>query len=121
MRHGHTSFWCALILAVCGLSLLPGEVHARGRRGPSAAQVRAAMQKYQQYMQQQQNLANAQVKKDKETIARFDTNGNGKIDSNEKAPWDKFWREVREGKQPHPYAAITANDIKPKTTTTKKK
>ena len=98
---------------VAGLALAaPDQAFAR-RGGPSPQQIKAMQQYMQQQQQMQANLAKAQQKKDSEVIARFDTNGNGKIDSNEKPAWDKYWREVKAGKQPHPYASISEKDVKP--------
>ncbi len=84
---------------------------AAARRGISQAQIKALQQKMQQQQQMQQGLAKVQAQKDQETISKYDLNSNGKIDANEKPAWDKYWREVRSGKEPHPYDSITQADV----------
>ena len=111
----------AAVAFVVGLGLAEAQAR-RGRGGPSPQQIAAMKKQMQQMAEQQQLLMQAQQKKDQQVIAQFDLNGNGRIDGPaEKAPFEKFWREVELGKKPHPYASITANDLKKPTTTTKKK
>jgi type II secretory pathway pseudopilin PulG len=103
-------FVCMTTLAtvfVAGLLVSP----AAARRGISQAQIKAMQQKMQQQQQMQQGLGKVQAQKDQETISKYDLNSNGKIDVNEKPAWDKYWREVRSGKEPHPYDSITAADV----------
>ena len=92
---------------VAGLLVSP----AAARRGISQAQIKALQKKMQQQQQMQQGLSKVQADRDKETMSKYDLNSNGKIDANEKPAWDKYWREVNMGKQPHPYSTITADEV----------
>ena len=118
------TFVVALTFGLLALSFGPSAALAR-RSGPSSAQIAAMKKQQQEQLQQQQNYQKAVQKRDAEVMARFDLNKNGKIDSNEKAPFDKYMRDIRLGKEPSPYASITAEEIKgttadAKKTTTKK-
>lgn len=105
-------------VAGVGLATFTREAQARrGRRGPSPQQIAAMKKQMQEQAEMQQNLYKAQQRKDQQVIAQFDLNGNGRIDGpTEKGPYDKFWREVELGKKPHPYSFITANELKPAST-----
>jgi hypothetical protein len=108
---------CAVLAVafVAGIGIATPDAEARrGRSGPSPQQIAAMKKAMAQQAEMEKKLAAAQQKKDQQTIARFDLNGNGRIDGpQEKGPWDKFWREVNLGKTAHPYASISPNDIKP--------
>jgi type II secretory pathway pseudopilin PulG len=89
-----------------GLSVTPAAAQ-RGR--PSAAQIKALQQ-------QQTNYYGAQLvlqKRQKDIYAKYDLNSDGKLDSKEKPPYDRYWREVRSGKQPNPLdpATVTQPEI----------
>ena len=84
---------------------------APGRGTHAGLRSRLLQQKIQQQQQMQQGLSKVQAQKDQETMSKFDLNGNSKIDANEKPAWDKYWREVKLGKQPHPYDSITQADV----------
>jgi hypothetical protein len=99
----------AVVIGLGGSLFIASIVEARG--GPSPAQKKAMQQYMQQQQLMQQNLAKAQQKRDKELMDRFDLNKNGKIDVAEKPTYDKFWRDVKSGKQPHPYSTITEAEI----------
>jgi type II secretory pathway pseudopilin PulG len=107
-----------VLLALASWTIM--SLSAEARRGPSKQQIQALQQQQQQQQQMAVNLEKAKQKKDDEVMKRFDLNKNGKIDSNEKAPFDKYWRDVRLGKEPHPYASITDADIKPTPASTSK-
>src|SRR5271163_4167423 len=77
-----------------GLSVTPA-VAQRGR--PSAAQMKAMQQQYQQQQQNQYGLQLVLEKRQKEVYAKYDLNGDGKLDVKEKPPYDKYMREVRSG------------------------
>ncbi|HEY5314026.1 MAG TPA: EF-hand domain-containing protein [Pirellulales bacterium] len=108
----------AVVIALVGSLLLASNAEARG--GPSPAQKKAMQQYIQQQQQMQQNMAKAQQKRDKDLMDRFDLNKNGKIDVSEKTAYNKYWRDVRLGKIPHPYANITPAEINASPTTGKK-
>ena len=79
----------------------------RGRRlGPSPQQVKK-MQEDMQFQQQEMMRVQAEMAaKDKEIMARFDEDGNGKLFGKEKAKYDAYMRDVRFGREPNPYAGI---------------
>lgn len=96
------SILCALALAsLAFLSGPSGRVEARGGGG-NQSQVKLLLAQ----AEMNAKIAAAQKKKDQEILARFDLNKNGKIDTTEKPAWDKFWRDVRTGKTPHPYDSL---------------
>lgn len=106
------STWLASLAVVIALSAsLSIASVAEARGGPSPAQKKAMQQYVQQQQLQAQNLAKAQQKRDKELMDRFDLNKNGKIDVAEKPYYDKYWRDVKLGKAPHPYSTITEAEI----------
>src|SRR5581483_7547851 len=109
----------ALAMALAGSLLMASSAQARGR-GMSPAQKKAIQEKLQQQQQLQQNMEKAKAKKDQEVMDRFDTNKNGKIDPSEKTGYDKFWRDVRLGKTPHPYDTIKPSDVNPQPAAAKK-
>ncbi len=77
------------VLAFASLGLLccsANQAEGRGRSGGN----QQAMRLMQAQAQMNAQLTAAQQKKDQETLARFDLNKNGKIDSPEKPAWDKF-------------------------------
>lgn len=100
-----------VIASTALVTLAINDVHARRGGGMSTAQKKALMEQMQKQQQYQQNVATAKQKKDKQTFDRFDLNKNGKLDPNEKPAWDKFWRDVRLGKEPHPYSTITQSEL----------
>ena len=107
--------WRNSVVAVMvfgGSLMMVSSVEARG--GMSTAQKKAIQAQMQQQQQMQQNLTKAQQKKDQELMDRFDNNKNGKIDPSEKTAWDKYWRDVRLNKTPHPYSTITQADLNPR-------
>jgi hypothetical protein len=97
--------WAACVLGLASLGLLCCCTHQAQGRGRSGGN-QQMMKMMQAQSQMNAQIAAAQQKKDQETMARFDLNKNGKIDSSEKPAWDKFWREVRTGKTEHPYASL---------------
>lgn len=105
------------VIAIAMTMILALDAHARGSRGPSPQQVKAAQEQMKQQQAMQAEYAKAQQKADADTIKRFDSNMNGKIDGTEKAAWDKYWRDVKSGKVAHPYASIK---ITPASTTSGK-
>jgi hypothetical protein len=84
---------------------------AAARRGYSRGQIQALQKKMQQAQQQQQGLSKVEAQRDQEMMSKYDLNGNGKIDGAEKPAWDKYWREVKLGNQPHPYSTITQAEV----------
>ena len=64
---------------------------AAARRGISQAQIKAYQKQVQQQQQMNQGLSKVQADRDKETMSKYDLNGNGKIDGSEKPAWDRFW------------------------------
>jgi hypothetical protein len=101
------------ILTVAILSGLCVSPAAAQRGRPSSAQMK---QMQQQQQQQQQNMYGIQLvleKRQKEVLAKYDLNGDGKLDAKEKPSYDKYMREVRSGKQPNPFdpSTVTQQDI----------
>lgn len=114
----NTRFLICLLAVVVIVAASSSTADAR-RRGPSPAQIKAAQEKQKAAAEQVQAYEAAKVKKDKEVLAKYDLNKNGKIDSTEQASWDKYWREVHLGKTPHPYTEIKIDSASNKTSTTK--
>ena len=103
----------------CLLSFAGNMAEARGSRGPSAAQIKAAQAKVKAQQEAQQAYQAAYDKRTKEIFNRYDLDKNGKLDSTEKPSFDRYWREVKLGKADDPYANLKVET--PKTTTTAKK
>jgi hypothetical protein len=79
----------------------------RGRsRGPSQQQIRQMQQQMQRQQQEMMRVQAEMAAKDKEIMARFDEDGNGKLFGKEKAKYDAYMRDVRFGREPNPYAGI---------------
>jgi hypothetical protein len=109
---------CASVAVAILLTLGIGSAEAR-RGGPSAAQIAAMKAKAKEQQEQAAALEAAKTKKSQEILNRYDLNKNGKIDGTEHPAWDKYWREVKLGKEPDPYSDLKIE--KPTSTTAKKK
>jgi hypothetical protein len=99
-------FMAAILL---GLSATP----AAAQRRMSAAQMQKIQQQMQQQQQNQIGLQLVLQKRQKEIYAKYDLNSDGKLDFKEKPPYDKYWRDVKAGKQPNPVdpATVTQQEI----------
>ena len=84
----------ALLMAVIvgGLSVTPAAAQ-RGR--PSSAQIKAMQQQYQQQQQNQYGFQLVMQQRQKDVFAKYDLNGDGKLDSKEKPPYDKYMRKSK--------------------------
>lgn len=119
-RHGMLTCAAALLSVLLLTCLLAPEAQARGRRGPSPAQIKAAQEKHKAEQEAEQKYQAALAAKQKEVLDRFDLNKNGKIDGAEKPLYDKYLREIKLGKQPDPLAAVPYPKVETKSSTTQK-
>lgn len=101
----HTSRSCShllktVLIAVSMLALLltTSESFARGRGGPSPAQKKAMAEQQKRYQEMVKAQQAEMAAQQKAFMTRFDTNMNGKIDGTEKAPAEKFMRDLQLGK-----------------------
>ncbi len=86
---------------------------AAAQRRMSSAQMKQMQQMQQQQQQNQYGLQLVLQKRQKEIYAKYDLNGDGKLDAKEKAPFEKYKREVTLGKQPNPLdpTSVTQQEI----------
>jgi len=104
-----------LLAALAGLTMLAPEAEAYQRRRPNPQAVRrqqeavkkaqAQMKAYQEDVLRYQREMAA---KNEEIMRRFDENGDGKLLGPEKSKYDRYMRQVKQGKEANPFA-----DIKP--------
>lgn len=107
MRHSLVTKLAFCVLpALAIIVLLGSEAQARGRRGPSPAQIKAMQEQLKAQQEAEQKYQAAVQAKFKEVLDRYDLNKNGKIDGTEKPAYDKYLREVKLGKQADPILAI---------------
>ena len=105
--------WCrwAAVVGIglaCAASADTAFAQRRGRRGPSPQQIKA-MQEQMQYQQQEMiRVQTETAAKEKELVAKFDENGDGKLVGKERSMYDAHLRDIRFGRAPNPFA-----DIKP--------
>ena len=96
--------WCLVAsMAVLAWSVIVTDSYAAKRpNNVNNAQRQAQAKQKQAQIQQMQAQRKAQedaLKREQaEAIKQFDTNKNGKIDGDEKAPYEKYLREKRLGK-----------------------
>lgn len=96
------------LVLTLGLPCPESEAARPRRRGPSPAQVKK-MQEEMAYRQQEMiRVQTETAAKEKELVAKFDENGDGKLFGAEKAKYESHLRDVRFGRAPNPFA-----DIKP--------
>ena len=82
------------------------EAFQRGRRGPSAAQIKK-MKEEMEYRQREMMRVQAEwAAKEKELFDQFDENKDGRLVGPEKSKYDKHREQIRTGKVPNPFASI---------------
>jgi len=92
----------------CLLTADVAEAQRGRRRGPSQQQIKT-MQEEMQYQQMEiMRVQQETAAKEKEMMAKFDENGDGKLYGKEKSKYESHLRDIRFGRAPNPFA-----DIKP--------
>jgi len=98
----------AIVGLACLLTANVAEAQRGRRRGPSPQQVKQ-MQEAMQYQQMEiMRVQQETAAKEKELMATFDENGDGKLHGKEKSKYESHLRDIRFGRAPNPFA-----DIKP--------
>jgi|LakMenEpi03Aug12_release.lakeMendotaPanAssembly.Ray.scaffolds.fasta_scaffold219336_2 hypothetical protein len=101
--------WAVAVGLACLLTADVAEAQRRGRgRGPNPQQTKKMQEEMQFQQQEMQRVQNEVAAKEKELLAKFDENGDGKLSGAERSKYDKHLRDIRFGREPNPFA-----DIKP--------
>lgn len=108
--------WCvALGALIVGAGLAPGRAEARPR-GPSAAQVKKMKEQMEYAQAEMMRVQKETAAVQQKIFARFDENGNGKLEAAEKAKFNKYMSDVQKGKEPSPFAEVVPPGQGPKPT-----
>lgn len=97
------------VLVLFGLliTLAPtAEAFQRGRRGPSAAQVKKMKEEMAYRQREMQRVQTEWAAKEKELFDQFDENKDGRLLGPEKSKYNKHREQIRTGKAPNPFATI---------------
>lgn len=98
----------AAAVGACLLTANVAEAQRGRRRGPSPQQIKK-MQEEMQYRQQEMiRVQTEMAAKEKQMMAQFDENGDGKLLGKEQLKYEGHLRDIRFGRAPNPFA-----DIKP--------
>lgn len=114
LRHrcGRCVVLCALSIVV-GLAAAPAE--ARPRR-PSQQQIKKMKEQMEWMQTEMQRVQKETAVVQQKIFARFDENGNGKLEGAEKAKFNKYMSDVQKGKEPSPFAEVVPPGQGPKPT-----